>query len=291
MNEMTMPRRSVLYLPAANARALDKARTLACDAIIFDLEDAVAPAAKADAREQLAAALQSGGYAPREVIVRVNGVATPWGEDDLRMVAAAAPDGVLFPKIDTPSDVDECIAALDRVRAEHLPIWLMIETPAGVLNAAAIATRSNRISALVLGTSDLVKELRARHTVDRANLLHAMQHVVLAARLAGIDALDGVHLDFRNLETLRQAALAARDMGYDGKTLIHPSHIDIANEVFGVEAEALAHAERVLEAWRTAAAQGSGVAELDGQLIENLHAAAAERTLQFAAAIAERNAR
>lgn len=285
------PRRSVLYMPGANARALDKARALPCDALIFDLEDAVAPGAKAEARAAVATALGAGGYGHRECVVRVNGAGTPWFDDDLAVAAGLAVDAVLFPKIDSADDVTAAVAALDAAGGNALPVWLMIETPRAVLHAEDLAAASPRVTALVMGTSDLVKELRARHTAERGNLAYALQRCVLAARAAGIDALDGVHLDFRNEDTFRRACEHGRDAGFDGKTLIHPAQIEVANAVFGVDEQAVAHARRVLDAWRSAGAEGRGVAELDGQLVENLHAADAERVLAFAAALAEREAR
>ncbi|MGR9090434.1 MAG: HpcH/HpaI aldolase/citrate lyase family protein [Gammaproteobacteria bacterium] len=280
-----IPRRSVLYLPGANTRALDKARTLPCDSLILDLEDAVAPSNKGAARANVAAAVRAGGFGYRELIVRVNGLDTPWGHDDLRAVADLELAAVLFPKVDSAAAVPTLIEALDAAGGQALPLWLMIESPASILNVAAIACASPRIAALVAGTSDLVQALRARHTATRHNLAFALQQCVTAARAAGIDVLDGVHLDFRNAESLRQACAAARDMGFDGKTLIHPSQIDIANECFAPDPEAVAHAERVLETWQAALADGRGVAELDGQLIENLHAVEAERTLAYTRAL------
>ena len=279
------PRRSVLYMPGANERAMDKARSLDCDSIIFDLEDAVAADAKAAAREKVCAAVTAGGYGHRELIVRVNGPDTPWGLADLAAVSRLPVDALLFPKVETAAQVREIEAAVDRAGGGSLPFWLMIETPRGVLDVREVADASARIAVLVMGTSDLVKELRASHTADRHNLVYALQYCVLAARAAGVDILDGVHLDFRNLESFRMLCEQGRAMGFDGKTLIHPTQVDIANEVFGFDAEAVADARAVLAAWEAARAAGKGVAELDGRLIENLHAAEAERVLAFARAI------
>ena len=284
-----IPRRSVLYLPGANTRALEKARTLACDSLILDLEDAVAPANKAAARANVTAAINAGGFGYRELVVRVNGLDTPWGRDDLQAVAGLDVAAVLFPKVDSAPAVQDLLAALDAAGGDKLPVWLMIESPASILSVPAIACASPRIGALVAGTSDLVQALRARHTPGRENLAFALQQCVTAARAAGIDALDGVHLDFRNTDSFRDACVAARDMGFDGKTLIHPAQIDIANECFGPDPAAVDHAERVLATWQAALAEGRGVAELDGQLIENLHAAEAERTLAYASALAARD--
>lgn len=282
-------RRSVLYMPGANARALDKARALPCDGIIFDLEDAVSVAAKALARSQVVAAIRAGGYGHRELVVRVNGLDTPWGVDDLAALAELPLHAVLFPKVETVAAVDGIVAAVDATGATQLPLWFMIETPRAVLDVRALAERTKRLACLVMGTSDLVKDLRARHVESRSNLAYALQRCLTAARAAGVDILDGVHLDFRNEESFRAACEQARDMGFDGKTLIHPTQIDAANAAFGFDAAAVAHARRVLETWRDAVAAGQGVAELDGKLIENLHAAEAERVLAFAAALAARS--
>ncbi|MFU8815134.1 MAG: HpcH/HpaI aldolase/citrate lyase family protein [Pseudomonadales bacterium] len=284
------PRRSVLYMPGANARALDKARSLPCDGVIFDLEDAVAADAKAAARGNVVAALQQGGYGHRELVVRVNGLDTPWGAEDIAAVAPLSVDALLFPKVETTAQIDAIVSAMDAAGAAAVPLWFMVETPLAVLDVRALASYSDRLRVLVMGTSDLVKELRAQHTEARHNLAYALQHCVLVARAAGLDLLDGVHLDFRNESGFRAACLQAREMGFDGKSLIHPGQVDAANELFGFDAAAIAHAQRVLEAWQQAQAEGKGVAVLDGKLIENLHAAEAERVLVFAAAVADRDA-
>jgi citrate lyase subunit beta/citryl-CoA lyase len=282
------PRRSVLYMPGVNERAMEKARALDCDAIIFDLEDAVAADAKADARERVRAAVSAGGYGYRELIVRVNGLDTPWGADDLAMAAALPIDAILFPKVESAAQVAEIEKAVELSGSRSLPLWLMIETPRGVLDVREVAAASPRVACLVMGTSDLVKELRATHVQARDNLAYALQHCVMAARSIGLDVLDGVHLDFRNADSFRAVCEQGRAMGFDGKTLIHPTQIDIANQVFGFDDDAVADARAVLAAWEAATAAGKGVAELDGRLIENLHAAEAERVLAFARALAER---
>jgi len=281
-------RRSVLYMPGANQRALVKARDLACDGIIFDLEDAVAADAKAIAREQVAAVVREGGYGHRELIVRVNGLDTPWGAQDVAVAAALPVHGLLFPKVETVEQIDEIVAAVDAAGGAGLPLWFMIETPRAVLDVRQLALRSPRLDCLVMGTSDLVKELRAVHTAERENLAFALQHCLLVARACGLDILDGVHLDFRNEESFHQTCRQARAMGFDGKTLIHPAQIETANAVFGFDEAAVCHARRVLEIWHQAVADGKGVADLDGKLIENLHAAEAERVLVFAAALSAR---
>ena len=281
-------RRSMLYMPGANQRALVKARDLPCDGIIFDLEDAVAADAKSMAREQVAAVVREGGYGYRELIVRVNGLDTPWGAQDVAVAAALPVQGLLFPKVETVEQIDEIVAAVDATGATGLPVWFMIETPRAVLDVRQLALRSMRLGCLVMGTSDLVKELRATHTPQRENLAFALQHCLLVARACGLDILDGVHLDFRNEASFHQACNQARAMGFDGKTLIHPAQIDAANAVFGFDEAAVLHAHRVLETWRQALRDGKGVAELDGKLIENLHAAEAERVLGFAAVLSTR---
>lgn len=281
------PRRSVLYMPGANARAMQKAQQLACDTIIFDLEDAVAPTAKDAARAQVIAALAEGDYGYRERIVRCNGLDTPWGDADLDAMAAVQADGLLFPKIETLAQVEQIAARLDSAGAGALPIWIMIETPAGVLDLDTFAGHP-QVAVLVMGTSDLVKELRGQHTPARHNLDYALQRCVLVARRHAKVILDGVHLDFRNVDTLASSCAGGRAMGFDGKTLIHPAQIDQANDSFGYSADDLRHAQAVLTVWEAALAEGKGVAELDGQLIENLHAAEAERVVAFAAALAAR---
>lgn len=267
---------------------MEKARSLDCDAIIFDLEDAVAAGAKVQAREQVAGMVSAGGYGYRELVVRVNGLDTPWGHDDLAVAAKLPLQALLFPKVESIAQVEEIIAAVDAQGARHLPIWVMIETPKGVLDVRDVALASDRVQCLVMGTSDLVKELRAEHTPSRSNLAFALQQCVLAAREAAIDVLDGVHLDFRNLESFKEICEQGRAMGFDGKTLIHPAQVELANRSFGYGEEEIEDARAVLSVWTAAQAEGKGVAELDGRLIENLHAAEAERVLAFAEAIARR---
>lgn len=283
------PRRSVLYMPGANERAMDKARTLDCDGIIFDLEDAVAAGAKSTARQSVERMVSEGGYGHRELVVRVNGLDTPWGPDDVAMAAGLPVDALLFPKVERAAQLGEIEAAVDAAGGTGLPLWLMIETPLGVLDVREVVAGSDRVRVLVMGTSDLVKELRATHIESRQNLSLALQQCLLVARAAGLDILDGVHLDFRNLESFEAACRQGRAMGFDGKTLIHPTQIDLANFVFGFSSEAVADARAVLEVWQAAQAAGKGVAELDGRLIENLHAAEAERVLAFAAALEARS--
>ncbi len=285
MTDTPKPRRSVLYMPGANPRALDKARSIPCDGVIFDLEDAVAPEAKETARANVVAQVEHGGYGHRELIVRVNALDTPWGAADVAAVAGLPVDGVLFPKVETTAQIDAITAAMDAAGAGALPLWFMVETPLAVLDLRSLAVHCPRLAVLVMGTSDLVKELRARHTESRHNLALALQHCVLVARAFGLDVLDGVHLDFRNQAAFRAACQQAREMGFDGKSLIHPSQVEPANEIFGFDPDAVDHARRVLQAWEAAKAEGKGVAVLDGKLVENLHAAEAERVLAYAKAL------
>ena len=284
---MTRPRRSVLYMPGANTRAMEKAKSLDCDTVVFDLEDAVAPAAKAQARQQVAEAVQQGGYGYREIIVRGNGLDTEWGAQDIAELAALNIDGMLFPKIQSLSQVDEIVEKIDEAGGQNLPVWVMVETPQGVMDLATFADHP-RVAALVMGTSDLVKELRAVHQPARANIAFALQSSLLVARRFGKEIFDGVHLDFKDSASFRQACISGREMGFDGKTLIHPSQIDVANEIFGYSQVDITEAHRVLEVWDAALAQGKGVAVLDGKLVENLHAEEARRVVAFAQAIAAR---
>lgn len=286
MNAPIRPRRSVLYMPGANARALDKARTLDADALILDLEDAVAPDAKAQARAQVAAALREGGYGRRECIVRVNALDTPWGLDDVRAIAQAGADAVLLPKVESAAQLAALAQALDAAGAPvDLPLWAMAETPLGFLRLDAIAGGHARLAAIVVGTSDLVKDLHARHTPSRDETLLARSLAVMAARAHGLAVLDGVHLDLNDDSGLQVACAQGRDQGFDGKTLIHPRQIAAANAAFAPTPEELDTARKRLDAWRAAQAEGKGVAVVDGALVENLHASEAERVLALAAAI------
>ena len=284
--KMVVPRRSLLYMPGANARALEKAEAIDCDTIIFDLEDAVASAAKIQAREQVRAALAQYQYGYRELVVRCNALETEWGLEDLQTFATAPISALLFPKIENPEQILRIKREL-ALRGSSLPLWIMVETPTAVLNLQQFADDA-AVTCLVMGTSDLVKELRAQHLPSRSNFDYALQHCVLVARHLRKDIFDGVHLDFRNVRGLREACEAGRAMGFDGKTLIHPDQVPIANEVFGYGDNDVEHAQAVLEAWHEASAKGRGVAELNGQLIENLHAEDAQRVVAYAKALAQR---
>lgn len=286
MNAILRPRRSVLYMPGANARALDKARTLDADALILDLEDAVAPDAKELARAQVASALREGGFGRRECIVRVNALDTPWGLDDVRAIAQAGADAVLLPKVESAAQLAALGEALDAAGApSDLPLWAMAETPLGFLRLDAIAGGHARLAAIVVGTSDLVKDLHARHTPARHETLLARSLAVMAARAHGLAVLDGVHLDLNDDAGLQDACRQGRDQGFDGKTLIHPRQIAAANAAFAPTPEELDGARKRLDAWQAAQAAGKGVAVVDGALVENLHAREAERLLALAAAI------
>jgi len=264
------PRRSALYVPGSNARALAKAASLDADVLIFDLEDAVLPEAKIEARAAIAAVVGTGW---QEKIVRVNGLDTPWGAADLAWAATLPIDGVLLPKVDDPTPVRQA------ERAVPCAIWCMVETPRGVIGLDAIARDSDRLAVLVMGTSDLVKSLRARHVADRAPVAYALGRAVMVARAYGLDVLDGVHLAIDDDAGFRASSEASRGLGFDGRTLIHPRTIAEANRVYGASAEEVAHAERVIAAFAVAEQRGQGVAVLDGALIERLHVEEAERII------------
>lgn len=280
------PYRSVLYIPGSKPRALDKARSLTVDAIIFDLEDAVAVEEKANARALLAETLATGGYGARAQIVRLNGMDTEWGQADLDAIMPIGPQAVLLPKVDGPEMVEAVARQLDANPATRdTQIWAMMETATGILNAAAIA-RAPRMAGLVLGTNDLAKELTCRTRADREPLLLSLQMCLLAARAAGIACIDGVYNAFKDDAGLRAECEQGRDMGFDGKTLIHPAQLDIANTVFAPSEDEIALARRQIEAFRAAEAEGQGVAVVDGRIVENLHVVTAEATLAKADAIA-----
>jgi citrate lyase subunit beta/citryl-CoA lyase len=287
MPTLPRPRRSVLYAPGSNPRALEKARRLDADGFIFDLEDAVAPAAKVTAREGVAGALAAGGYRGREILLRVNALTTEWGRADLSAAAAMPIDGVLLPKVDSAHTVHDALAVLAEAGAPPgLGVWCMLETPLGVLNAPAIAAASPRLAGLVMGTSDLAKDLRARPSPDRLPLLAALEWCVLAARAHGLAILDGVHLDLADDAGFAAACRQGRELGFDGKTLIHPKTIAAANAAFAPSAGEVAEAHRIIAAHAEAVAAGKGVVLVDGKLIENLHVASAHALVALADAIA-----
>ena len=281
------PRRSVLYMPGSNARALEKARSLPADGLILDLEDAVTPDAKASARDQVRAAIGAGGYAPREVILRVNGLATPWGHADLEAAATAGADAVLLPKVESGDAVRQALAVLDGAGGpEDLPLWCMMETPRATLRAEEIASASPRVAALVMGTSDLAQELHAAHTALRLPMITALGLCLLAARAHGLAILDGVYLDLQDEEGFAASCRQGAELGFDGKTLIHPRQIEAANRAFAPDEEEIARARRIIAAHEAAAREGKGVVVVDGRLVENLHVAEARRQVQLAETIA-----
>ena len=280
------PRRSVLFLPGNNARAHEKARELQADALIFDLEDSVAPDAKKAARSQIAASLRAGGYGRRELILRVNGAETPWQDEDLRFAAQLRIDAVLLPKVTGPDDVLSAETLLADAGLKHrMALWAMMEVPLAFMRAEAIASSTPHLRALVMGTEDLGKDLHTRVMPDRSTLMTALQICVMAARAHGLDPLDSVLPDFKNLDAFAAACRQGRALGFAGKTLIHPNQIAPANEAFAPSAEEIAAAQRVVDAYAAAKAEARAVASLDGRMIEQLHADTAQRILDLAAAI------
>lgn len=287
MTSTARPTRSVLYIPGSKPRALDKAKTLPVDAIIFDLEDAVAVEEKENARQLLAETLSAGGYGARLKIVRVNGADTEWGADDLATLIPAAPDVILLPKVETVAQVAEVAERLAaNPNCAHTQIWAMMETPAGLLNAQAIAT-APRMGGFVMGTNDLAKELNCRFRADRLPMQMALQTCLLAARAAGIICLDGVYNAFKDEDGLRAECEQGRDLGMDGKTLIHPAQVAVTNAAFAPSEDEIDLAKRQIAAFEKAESSGQGVAVVDGKIVENLHIVTAQATLAKASAIAE----
>ena len=287
------PRRSVLYMPGSNARAIEKARTLPADAVILDLEDSVAPDGKAAARKQVMEAVIAGGFGTREVIVRINGLDTEWWLDDLNAVAKAKPDAVLVPKVSRPGHLEDVAERLVDISADHkIKVWAMMETPLAMLNARDIAAAAKdvetRLSAFVMGTNDLAKDTRARITPGRAPMLPWLMGCVAAARAFGIDILDGVYNDLGNAEGFAQECAQARDMGFDGKTLIHPNQIEPCNVAFSPSADDVALARKIIAAFDQPENKDKGVVQLDGRMVERLHADMARRTVAIAEAIEAR---
>jgi citrate lyase subunit beta/citryl-CoA lyase len=281
------PRRSVLYMPAANERALEKAKTIPADALIFDLEDAVAPDAKEAARANACAAAASGEYGRREITIRCNGLDTPWGAADVAAAATSGAAAVVIPKVGSVAYLDEVSVALDAAGAPAaLRIWAMVETPTAILDVRAIAAHP-RVAVLVMGTNDLAKELRASLVPGRQPLVPHLATALLAAREAGVAILDGVYNDVKDAEGFRAECEQGAEMGFDGKTLIHPGQVEPCNEVWAPSAAEVEYAERVIAAFDEAVADGRGVVTVDGRMIENLHVANAQRTLAVARAIAE----
>ena len=286
------PRRSALYMPGSNARAIEKAKTLAADVVIFDLEDAVAPNTKAQARDQVCAAVQAGGYGLRELVIRINALETPWGEADLAAAIAAAPDAILVPKVSSA----ETLAAVGlRLRklgaAERTKIWAMIETPLAILRAENIASAARdvdtRLACFVMGANDLAKDTRARLLPGRAAMLPWLMTALAAARAHGIDILDGVYNNLSDADGFRTECEQGRDCGFDGKTLIHPDQIAAANEIYAPSQQEIESARAIVAAFERPENAGKGAISLNGRMVERLHAEMAKRTLALAEAIAE----
>ena len=278
------PRRSVLYLPASNERALEKAKTLAVDALILDLEDAVAPDAKDAARDNACAAARSGEYGRRELAIRVNGIGTQWHDADLHAACAAGPDAVVVPKVGSGDEVRALVAAMEAAGAPgHTALWAMVETPQAMLHCEEIAGASDRLTVLVMGTNDLAKELHAEHVPGRAPLLTGLSLCLLAARATGTVILDGVYNDVKDLEGFEAECTQGRQLGFDGKTLIHPGQVEVCNTTFAPSAEAVEDARGVLAAWE--AGGGAGVVTHRGRMIENLHVETAQRVLSVHEAV------
>lgn len=278
------PRRSVLYMPSSNARALDKAKTLPCDALILDLEDAVAPDAKEAARDAACAAARSGEYGRRELTIRINGIGTPWHDDDLRAVAAAGPDAIVVPKVGSADEVRSLVGAMEAAGAPaRTTLWAMVETPGAMLRVEEIASASERLSVLVMGTNDLVKELYAEHVPGRQPLLAGLGLALLGARAAGKVILDGVYNDVKDTEGFLAECTQGRQLGFDGKTLVHPGQVAGANEAFAPSEQAVEEARGILQAWEDG--KGSGVVTYNGKMIENLHVESAQRVLTMHEAV------
>ena len=278
--------RSVLYMPGINQKAMDKALNLDCDAVVLDLEDAVEVSKKEDSRQLVIRQIENNDYGPRVVVVRVNDLGTKWGEQDVAAVANLPIQAILVPKVSEIRDISRVVDLLNRLGSE-LPIWIMVETPLAIININELA-RQPRVTALVMGTSDLVVDLCAEHLEERQNISYALQRSIIAARAFGKKILDGVHLDFRNLDSLRNVCRLGKSMGFDGKTLIHPDQIPVANDAFSPSEAELDKAKRVIDAWRSAQTRGSGVVEVDGTLVESLHVEEAKRLISFFSEISER---
>jgi citrate lyase subunit beta / citryl-CoA lyase len=286
------PRRSVLYMPGSNARALEKAKMLPADCLILDLEDAVAPDAKATARQQVADAVAAGGFGSRELIVRINGLDTTWGAEDLAAAVKAKPDAILVPKVSSAAQLHAIGKHLTELHADQkIRLWAMMETPLAMLNAAAIAAArdaATRLAAFVMGTNDLAKETRAQIVPGRAPMLPWLMTCLAAARAHGIDILDGVFNNLSDAEGFRRECVEAHQMGFDGKTLIHPNQIEPCNAAFSPSADEVAQAKKIIAAFALPENRGKGVVQLDGRMVERMHADMAQRTVAIAEAIEAR---
>ncbi len=277
MADLNPLKRSVLYVPASNARALSKITSLDADCYIIDLEDAVAPGAKDDARESACAFLNTEQGAKDNIIIRINDLGSDWGREDLKALVASGVKTILIPKVGRADDIVRCVEY-----APDICIWVMIETPMGVLNAYDIANASDQVECLVMGTSDLVKDLRAEHVPGRLPVLYSLSHSLLAARAAGVDIIDSVHLDLHDNEGFAVTCQQGKEMGFDGRSVIHPKQIDVANNIYSPSTEQIELARRMINAHEKALEKGEGVVVLDGKLVENLHVEAAKRILNIA---------
>lgn len=285
------PRRSVLYMPGSNARALEKAREIAADALILDLEDAVAPDVKDTARAQVCAAVKAGGYGRREIVIRTNGIDTPWFKADLAAAAEAKPDAILIPKVSTPETLQQVGTLLEGLWADPaIRVWAMVETPLAILDIERIARaardRRTRLACFVMGTNDLAKETRARFVPGRAPMLPWLTSAILAARAHGIDIVDGVYNDLKDEAGFRAECEQGRDLGFDGKTLIHPAQVAVANEIFAPDEAELTRARAIIAAFALPENAGKGAIQLDGRMVELLHAEMAKRVVALSEAIA-----
>jgi citrate lyase subunit beta/citryl-CoA lyase len=288
---MTRPRRSLLFMPGSNARALEKAPNLPADGIILDLEDSVAPDAKAMARHQIAQAIAQRGFGKREVLIRVNALDSPWWIDDVAMAGKAVPDGILVPKISSVKDLNAVADRLGGINADKaIKVWVMIETARGVLHAEEIAAASRepetRLAGFVFGPNDISRETRIKMQPGRAAMIPMITHCILAARAHGLEILDGPYSDFSNIDGFALECAQARDLGFDGKTLIHPGQIVACNAIFTPPEEEVAHARKIIAAFERPENASRGAIQLDGQMVERLHADMARRTIAIADAIA-----
>lgn len=288
---MIRPRRSVLFMPGSNARALDKARNLPADGLILDLEDSVAPDAKPMARDQIAGAVAAKGFGKREIIIRINNLESPWWEADLTMAAHAKPDGILVPKISRPADIKRLEERLRTLKADPaIVLWAMIESPLGVLSAQEIAATARegdkRLAGFIMGPNDIARETRMRMLPGRAAMLPLFTHCILAARASGIEILDGPYNDINDVAGFAKECAQGRDMGFDGKTLIHPGQIDASNAAYTPPAEEVARARKIMGVFDLPENVSKGVVQLDGQMVERLHVEMAKRTIAIADAIA-----
>ena len=287
---MIRPRRSLLFMPGSNARALEKARNLPADGIILDLEDSVAPEAKALARDQIAQAIATRGFGKREILIRVNNLDTPWWIDDVAMAGKARPDGILVPKISSVADLNAIADRLSDINADRsIRVWAMIETARAVLDAdhlAAAKDSETRLAGFVFGPNDISRETRIRMQPGRAAMIPMIIHCILATRAHGLEILDGPYSDIGNIDGFAAECAQGRDLGFDGKTLIHPSHIEACNAIFTPPVEEVAHARKIIAAFERPENASRGAIQLDGQMVERLHAEMARRTIAIADAIA-----